>query len=29
MLPIPDGPGLGIEIDLEAVAKHSGGQRLV
>jgi D-galactarolactone cycloisomerase len=28
MLPIPDGPGLGIELDLDAVARHSGGQRL-
>ena len=27
MLPIPDGPGLGIEIDLDAVARHSGGGR--
>ena len=24
MLPIPDGPGLGIEIDLDALARHSG-----
>jgi len=29
MLPIPNGPGLGIEIDLDAVARHSGGTRLV
>jgi D-galactarolactone cycloisomerase len=28
MLPIPDGPGLGIELDLDAVAHHSGGRRL-
>ncbi len=26
MLPIPNGPGLGIEIDLDAVARHSGGK---
>ncbi len=24
MLPIPDGPGLGISLDLDAVAKHTG-----
>jgi len=29
MLPIPDGPGLGIEIDLDAVARHSGGGHLI
>jgi len=29
MLPIPNGPGLGIEIDLDAVARHSGGAILV
>ena len=29
MLPIPDGPGLGIELDHDAVARHSGGGRLV
>lgn len=29
MLAIPEGPGLGIEIDLEAVARYSRGQRLV
>jgi D-galactarolactone cycloisomerase len=29
MLAIPDGPGLGIGIDLDAVAHYSGGQRLV
>ena len=28
LLAIPDGPGLGIELDLDAVEKHSGGQRL-
>ena len=28
MLAIPSGPGLGIELDLDAVARHSGGQRL-
>jgi L-alanine-DL-glutamate epimerase-like enolase superfamily enzyme len=28
MLPIPDGPGLGIELDPDAVAKYSGGGRL-
>lgn len=28
MLAIPDGPGLGIELDMDAVARHSGGQRL-
>jgi D-galactarolactone cycloisomerase len=29
MLAIPDGPGLGIEIDRDAVARHSGGARLL
>ena len=29
MLAIPEGPGLGIEIDFEAVARYSRGQRLV
>jgi L-alanine-DL-glutamate epimerase-like enolase superfamily enzyme len=29
MLPIPNAPGLGIEIDFDAVARHSGGARLV
>jgi L-alanine-DL-glutamate epimerase-like enolase superfamily enzyme len=29
MLPIPDAPGLGIELDQGAVAKYSGGERLV
>ena len=29
MLPIPDDPGLGIEIDLDAVARHSGGGHLI
>ena len=28
MLAIPDGPGLGIELDMDAVARHSGGQGL-
>ena len=28
MLAIPSGPGLGIELDLDAVEKYSGGQRL-
>lgn len=28
MLTIPDGPGLGIEIDADAVARYSGGARL-
>ena len=25
MLPIPDEPGLGLELDLEMVARHTGG----
>ncbi|MGI8476568.1 MAG: mandelate racemase/muconate lactonizing enzyme family protein [Thermomicrobiales bacterium] len=29
MLPIPDAPGLGIELDLDAVARHSGGETLL
>lgn len=29
MLPIPDTPGLGIELDLDAVAKYSGGETLL
>lgn len=29
MLPIPAGPGLGISLNLEAVAKYSGGEKLV
>ncbi len=28
MLAIPTGPGLGIELDLDAVARHTGGQGL-
>lgn len=28
MLPIPAGPGLGISLNLEAVAKYSGGEKL-
>ncbi len=28
-LPIPDGPGLGLNLDLEAVAQYAGGERLV
>lgn len=29
MLPIPDAPGLGLELDLDAVARYSGGKRLL
>lgn len=29
MLPIPNGPGLGIEIDQDAVARYSGGRTLL
>jgi D-galactarolactone cycloisomerase len=29
MLPIPSGPGLGIELDSDAVAKYGGGERLL
>jgi len=29
MLAIPDGPGLGVTLNLEAVAKYSGGEELV
>lgn len=29
MLPIPDAPGLGLTLDLDAVAKYTGGERLV
>jgi len=29
MLPIPDGPGLGIALDPEAVGRYSGGERLL
>ena len=29
LLPIPDGPGLGLELDLDAVARHTGGVRLL
>ncbi|MCC6793036.1 MAG: mandelate racemase/muconate lactonizing enzyme family protein, partial [Thermomicrobiales bacterium] len=29
MLPIPEAPGLGIEIDHEAVARYSGGASLI
>jgi L-alanine-DL-glutamate epimerase-like enolase superfamily enzyme len=25
LLPIPDSPGLGLELDADAVAKYSGG----
>ncbi len=28
MLPIPTGPGLGIELDPDAIAKYGGGERL-
>ncbi|MBX3053165.1 MAG: mandelate racemase/muconate lactonizing enzyme family protein [Caldilineaceae bacterium] len=28
MLAIPDGPGLGVELDMDAVVRHSRGQRL-
>jgi D-galactarolactone cycloisomerase len=28
-LPIPDRPGLGLELDLDAVAKYGQGQRLI
>jgi hypothetical protein len=26
MLPIPDEPGLGLELDLDAVARYAGGE---
>jgi len=29
MLPIPDAPGLGLTLDVEAVAKYAGGERLL
>ena len=29
MLPIPDAPGLGLELDLDAVAKYTRGERLL
>jgi L-alanine-DL-glutamate epimerase-like enolase superfamily enzyme len=29
MLAIPDRPGIGIELNLEAVAKYTQGQRLL
>jgi L-alanine-DL-glutamate epimerase-like enolase superfamily enzyme len=29
MLPIPDGPGLSLELDMDAVAKYSRGERLL
>jgi D-galactarolactone cycloisomerase len=29
MLAIPDGPGLGVALDLDAVARHARGERLV
>jgi L-alanine-DL-glutamate epimerase-like enolase superfamily enzyme len=29
MLPIPDGPGLGLELNLDAVARYTRGQRLL
>lgn len=29
MLPIPDSPGLGLELDLVALEKYSAGQRLL
>ncbi len=29
MLPIPHAPGLGLELDLDAVAKYTGGERLL
>ncbi len=29
MLPIPDSPGLGLELDWDAVSKYSGGERLI
>ena len=29
MLPIPSGPGLGVKLDPEAVAKYTGGAKLM
>ncbi len=29
MLPIPDVPGLGLELDVDAVRKYTGGERLL
>jgi L-alanine-DL-glutamate epimerase-like enolase superfamily enzyme len=29
MLPIPDSPGLGLELNLDALARYTGGQRLL
>jgi len=29
MLPIPDAPGLGVALELDAVAKYTGGERLL
>ena len=29
MLPIPDSPGLGIELDMDAVAKFTQGERFI
>ena len=29
MLPIPDAPGLGLELDMDAVAKYTCGEKLV
>ena len=29
MLPIPDGPGLGLKLDLDAVSKYTGGEKFL